>query len=263
MEQQKPQPKAPRPKLNLPFRRRRFDAGEWAYDHRVAILVTVVAYVIFGVAFVTADIIVSRRDAQSEILLDLTDLAELQEELRRAQELNKLLNERYDDSPASNRISNDDALDEELEDHRTDASKIYSEADEVQQRLRQNADAYAEGLNAEREILNRRYEGEKEGESKRVRGKVTVSYSLGNPLRHALSMPVPSYMCEGGGEVVVNITVDRDGYVISAKVDDRRSEKNACLREAALQKAEESVFNANVDAPAKQHGTIEYLFISQ
>jgi hypothetical protein len=111
MEQQKPQPKAPRPKLNLPFKRRRFDAGEWAYDHRVAILVTVVAYVIFGVAFVTADIIVSRRDAQSEILLDLTDLAELQEELRRAQELNKLLNERYDDSPASNRISNEDALD--------------------------------------------------------------------------------------------------------------------------------------------------------
>lgn len=263
MEQQKPQKRAPRPKLNLPYGRKRFDAGEWAYDHRIAILATVIAYVIFGVTFVTADIVVSRSQAQSEIILDLTDLAELQEELKRAQELNDLLNEQYDNSPATNRISNEDALDETLEDHRTDASKIYSDADEVQRRLQQNADAYAEGLRQEREILDRRYEGEDEANSKRIRGKVTVSYSLGNPLRHALRMPVPSYMCEGGGQVVVNIVVDRDGYVLSAKVNERESEKNECLREAALQKAEESVFNANVDAPAKQHGTIEYLFISQ
>lgn len=276
MAEQKPQNKPPqrptqnaraqqprRPRLDLPFRRRKFDAAEWAYDHRVAVLATVVAYVIFGVTFVTADIVVSQRQTQSEILLDLTDLAELQEELRRAQELNDLLNEQYDNQPAENRVSNENALDENLEDHRTNASEIYSEADKIQERLRQNADAYAEGLRAEKEILDRRYEGEDNLKSERVRGKVTVSYSLSSPVRHARVMPVPSYMCEGGGSVVVNITVDRDGYVVSAKVDDRRSEKNACLREAALQKAEESVFNADVAAPAKQHGTIEYLFISQ
>lgn len=252
-----------KPRLDLPFRRRKFDAAEWAYDHRVAILATVVAYVIFGVTFVTADIVVSQRQTQSEILLDLTDLAELQEELRRAQELNDLLNEQYDNQPAENRVSNENALDENLEDHRTNASEIYSEADKVQERLRQNADDYAAGLRAEQEILDRRYEGEDNLKSERVRGKVTVSYSLSSPVRHARVMPVPSYMCEGGGSVVVKITVDRDGYVLSAKVDDRRSEKNACLREAALQKAEESVFNADVTAPAKQNGTIEYLFISQ
>lgn len=263
MEQQKPQNKTSRPKLNLPFRRKQFDPGEWAYDHRIAILATVAAYVIFGVTFVSAEVVVSRREAQSEILLDLTDLAELQEELRRAQELNDLLNEKYDNSPATNQISNENALDESLEDHRTNASEIYSEADEVQQRVRDNADAYAAGLQAEREILNRHYEGEGNIENQRIKGKVTVSYSLSEPVRHALQMPVPSYMCEGGGEVVVNIEVDRDGYVLRASIDERRSEKNECLRQAALQKAEDSVFNADVNAPAKQHGTIEYLFISQ
>ncbi|MBQ8334848.1 MAG: hypothetical protein IJY45_01505, partial [Tidjanibacter sp.] len=55
-----------KPRLDLPFRRRKFDAAEWAYDHRVAILATVVAYVIFGVTFVTADIVVSQRQTQSE-----------------------------------------------------------------------------------------------------------------------------------------------------------------------------------------------------
>ena len=263
MESPKPKNRGSQPRLNLPFKRKRFDAGEWAYDHRVAILATVAAYVIFGVTFVSAEIVVNNRNAQSEIMLDLTDLEALQEELRRAQELNDLLNEKYDNSPATNQISNENALDENLEDHRTDASKIYSDADEVQERVRQNASDYAAGLQAEREILDRHYEGEGEIENKRVRGKVTVSYSLSAPVRHALKMPVPSYMCEGGGEVIVNIVVDRDGYVMSADVDERQSAKNNCLREAALDKAKESVFNADVNAPAKQRGTIEYLFISQ
>lgn len=258
--QRKEAPK--RPKLNLPFTRRRVDVGVWAYDHRVAILIVVAAYVLFGVAFVAADVVVSSKQSQAEIMLDLTDLEALQEELRRAQELNKLLNERYDNSPTSNRISNENALDDNLEDHRTDASKIYSEADEVQQRIRDNAEAYALGLEGERKILDQHYEGEKI-ENRKVRGNVTVSFSLANPVRYAIKMPVPAYMCEGGGEVVVDIVVNTSGEVIDCKINDDFSAKNNCLREAALSKAGSSLFNADPSAPTRQRGTISYLFVAQ
>lgn len=251
-----------RPKLNLPFARRRVDVGVWAYDHRVAILIVVAAYVLFGVAFVAADVVVSSKQSQTEIMLDLTDLEALQEELRRAQELNKLLNERYDNSPTTNRISNENALDDNLEDHRTDAREIYSEADEVQQRLRDNAETYALGLEGERKILDQRYEGEKI-ENRKVRGNVTVSFSLANPVRYAIKMPVPAYMCEGGGEVVVDIVVNTSGEVVDCKINDALSAKNSCLREAALSKAGSSLFNADPSAPARQKGTIEYMFVAQ
>lgn len=252
-----------RPKLDLPFKRRKFNLAIWAYDHSTAILATVVAYVLFGVAFVTADIVISNKSAEAEIMIDLTDLERLQEELERAQELNRLLNEQYEQSEVSNQISNENALDETLEDHRTDAAKLYGEAERVQERVRENAANYAEGLEAEQKLLNRHYEGEGELENKKVRGKVTVSYSLSNPVRHALRMPVPAYMCQGGGEVVVNITVNRDGAVLSAEIDESLSEPNNCLREAALEKAAASLFNADDSAPARQRGTISYLFISQ
>lgn len=259
-QQQKRAPKPPR--LNLPFSSKRVDVGVWAYDHRVAILIVVVAYVLFGVAFVAADVVVSRKESQSEIVMDFEDLEALQEELRRAQELNKLLNERYEDSEVSNRISNENALDDRLEDHRTDAREIYSEADEVQQRVRDNAANYALGLERERQILEEHYEGEKI-ENRKVRGNVTVSYSLSAPVRHAVKMPVPAYMCEGGGEVIVNIVVNPSGEVVDCRVDDALSARNSCLREAALSKATLTLFNADSSAPARQKGTISYLFIAQ
>ena len=251
-----------KPRLVLPFGRRKKDPAMWAYEHRTSILITVAAYVLFGVAFVAADVVVSKRETQSEILLDLTDLAELQKELERAQELNRMLNERYDNADVSNRISNENALDDNLEDHRTDARSIYAEADRVQQSVRDNAADYALGLERERELLDQHYEGE-QIENKRIRGNVTVSFSLSNPVRNAVRMPVPAYMCEGGGEVVVEITVNTSGEVIDCKVVERESTKNSCLREAALAKAGESLFNADPSAPARQKGTISYLFVAQ
>ena len=263
MEQsRKPTHRPSRPRLNLPFARKRVDVGVWAYDHRVAILVTVVAYVLFGVAFVAADVIIERKNSQTEIMIDLADLEALQQELERAQELNRLLNERHEQSPVSNRISNENALDESLEDHRTNAREIYAEADEVQQRIRDNAADYALGLDRERQILDQRYEGEKI-ENRKVRGNVTVSYSLSKPVRHALKMPVPAYMCEGGGDVVVDIVVNPSGDVVECRINDALSAHNSCLREAALSRASESLFNADPTAPARQRGVIEYQFIAQ
>ena len=57
--------KTPRkPKLKLPFDNRREDAGSWAYDHRVGLCVTLIAYLVLMIVFVSSKIVVGRRASQ-------------------------------------------------------------------------------------------------------------------------------------------------------------------------------------------------------
>ena len=251
-----------RPKLNLPFVRRRTSVPVWVYKHRHAICVTLIGYLLFGIVFMTVKVVIHKKTAVQEIIVDLTDLEKLQQELERAQELNRVLNERYDSSTADNSISNEYAEERRDNPNRSNAKDLYEEADRVQKRVRQNASDYQQGLDEERAIRDRRRAGD-QAESRRVKGKVTVSYSLSDPLRHARIMPVPSYMCEGGGQVVVNITVNRNGQVVAAEIDASESESNHCLRSAALEKARISLFNADASAPDRQKGTITYQFVPQ
>ena len=71
---------------------------------------------------------------------------------------------------------------------------------------------------------------------------------------------IPAYRCEAGGEVVVQIAVDRGGEVLSARV---LSGGDECMRETALAAARASLFNIDASAPARQTGTVTYLFIPQ
>ena len=73
-------------------------------------------------------------------------------------------------------------------------------------------------------------------------------------------LAVPAYKCEGGGEVVVEITVNRAGDVTNARVVEGGDE---CMRSSALGSARRSRFNIDDSAPARQQGTITYIFIPQ
>ena len=81
--------------------------------------------------------------------------------------------------------------------------------------------------------------------------------------RKATHLPIPAYRCVGAGEVTVIITVNNQGTVVDAKVDDGASSKDGCLRSFATRAARLSKFNASTTAPARQLGTITYLFIAQ
>ena len=121
----------------------------------------------------------------------------------------------------------------------------------------------AEARLAEAEAIRRRRERTDErGESsdRKVQGRVTVSFSLVDPVRHARHLVVPAYQCEGGGEVVVRITVNRAGEVTHASV---ASGGDDCMRETAVRAARNSVFDINDAAPARHTGTITYIFIPQ
>ena len=99
-----------------------------------------------------------------------------------------------------------------------------------------------------------------ERQDRKVKGRVTVSFSLTNPVRTSRWLEVPAYRCEGGGEVVVSITVNRAGEVTAARIEEGGDD---CMREAALRAANISTFNIDPAAPARHQGTITYTFIPQ
>lgn len=95
-----------------------------------------------------------------------------------------------------------------------------------------------------------------------VEGKTNISYRLAN--RYDVSMFVPVYLCQFGGEVTVNIVVNREGKVVSSKVDNETSKStDPCLHKAALKAARNTSFNSSAKAPRLQKGSITFQFIAQ
>lgn len=253
------------PPLRLPFDGRREDAGSWAYDHRVGLCVTIIAYLVLGIVFVGAKISLSGRSHQQGIIVDLQSLEALQREHDRLEEeVRRKSRENFDWRSIRNLSSNENALNENLKDDRgTDASALNETADEAERRMRANRDAYERGVAEARAIRDRKDEPEKRDpkeENRRVKGRVTVSFSFVNPLRYSRRLIKPAYRCEGGGEVVVDTVIDQNGEVISAQV---LSGGDECMRRTALEAARNSLFDINESAPPRQRGTITYIFIPQ
>ena len=90
-------PQAPRrPRLRLPFDNRREDAGTWAYDHRIGLCVTLIAYLALMIVFVSSKIVVGARSHQQGMYVDLQSLAELeQEKARLEREVNSSHSRKY------------------------------------------------------------------------------------------------------------------------------------------------------------------------
>ena len=223
----KPQP-ARRPRIKLPFDKRREDVGSWTYDHRIGLCVTIIAYLVLMIVFVSSKIVVGGRSHQQGMFIDLQTLAEMEQERDRLERevRERQQQEDIDWRSIRNQASNENALNEKLRDDRgTNAAALNEAAAEAEARMR-----------------------------------VPVTFSLTNPVRTSHRLGVPAYLCEGGGEVVVAVTVDRAGKVIGARVNEGGDD---CMRDEALRAARNSVFNIDNAAPAKQTGTITYIFIPQ
>lgn len=106
-------------------------------------------------------------------------------------------------------------------------------------------------------------EGMSREEAKRssFKGKSNILYKLGN--RYHLQLPIPVYLAQGGGEVVVDITVDRSGAVMIATPRGNASLSDPMILAYAKQAAEKTLFNSDNSAPEKESGTITYLFVAQ
>lgn len=254
-------------RLHLPFENRHKDAGEWAYDHRVGLSVMIICYLVLGIVFVGSKIILNDKPHLQGIYIDLQDLetlAEEKERLEREVEM-KQLQANMDWSSVRNLTSNEALLNDNLKDDRgTRTEALNASAREIAEGMESNRAAYEAGLAEAEAILDKgRAKSEDkttEGQDSKFKGNVTVSFVLKDPVRTKRHLVVPAYRCEGGGEVVVAITVNRGGEVTAAKVVSGGDES---MREAALDAAWKSLFNIDMSAPERHNGTITYLFIPQ
>ena len=90
--------------------------------------------------------------------------------------------------------------------------------------------------------------------------KSSISFSLVNRTR--VHIPIPVYLCENNGRIVVSITVSAKGNVVDAYVNTASNSSNECLIEHALEYAKESVFSADA-SKATQIGSITFSFIGK
>ena len=256
-------PRKRQPRLRLPFDNRREDPVNWIYDNRIGLCVTIIVYLVVSIVFVSAKIGASKREAPNTIYIDLGAVELLEQERDRLLEEVKRKNSEIDWKSIRNTASNENALNETLEDEKgTDVSELNAAAEAIEKERQANREAYERGLREAKAIGENRQQGSGENEKKDVKrkGMVTVSFSLTNPTRYSRHLVKPAYRCEGGGEVIVSIVVNQRGEVISATATSGGDE---CMRQTAVESARNSRFDINNAAPAKQQGTITYIFIPQ
>ena len=262
---QKTQPKSTRPRqarLRLPFDNRKEDPVSWIYDNRVGLCVTIIVYLVMSIVFVSAKIGASKRAVNETMYIDLGAVELISEELERLKEEVRKKSD-VDWRSVRNLSSNENALNENLEDEKgTDVSELNAAAEAIEKERRANQEAYERGLREANSIGKNPTKGESDKEQKdtKRKGSVTVSFSFKDPIRYSRHLVKPAYRCEGGGEVVVSVVVNQRGEIISASVISGGDE---CMRQTAIESARNSRFDINNAAPAKQQGTITYIFIPQ
>ena len=102
-------------------------------------------------------------------------------------------------------------------------------------------------------------ESQNRGEG-RGTGNAGISYSLAG--RGVQNLPLPRYDYQGGGRVVVEVSVDRSGRVTNAVPGFRGSNTlDEYLLRVAREAALEARFEPKDDAPEIQKGTITYNFV--
>lgn len=255
-----------RQRLRLPFDDRKQDAGGWAYDHRIGLSVTLIVYLLIGIAFFSSKILLGTRSSQQGFYIDLQTVEMLEQERDRLEEAVRRANSQIDWSSIRNTSSNENALNERLADDRnTNTAQLNASAAAVEERMRANREAFEAGLSAahqagERKDDDTKSKSDTDSKDSRVKGRVTVSFSFSNPVRYSRHLIKPAYRCEGGGQVDVAVEIDRTGKVLSAEVTYGGDE---CMRQTAIESARNSRFDHNDSAPPRQRGKITYIFIPQ
>jgi len=111
----------------------------------------------------------------------------------------------------------------------------------------------------DRSTSNHNNNATEQGGNTSYSGPVTASFTLtGRSIKQA---PKPTYKCKGAGTVVINITVDEWGKVVSAKLDESRSSKDACLSSESVAYAQRWLFSGS--SSKAQSGTISFTFSAQ
>ena len=225
--------------------------------------------VIFHLVVIIICLLTARQRVASEetsFVLDFSKLEEIeriekQEELKAqaSKELEDLLSGKASSSAYRN-VAVDRSSQALKDDRFKNPNQVYDEARELQRKLDASRAAALREQGAD-DAAQASQDNLPDSNAPQYKGPSVISYSLDG--RKALSLPVPAYKCQGGGDVSVQIAVNRKGYVVSAAVIESVSSSDECLVRSAVAAAKRSRFRASSSAAEKQIGEIVYRFIAQ
>ena len=92
-------------------------------------------------------------------------------------------------------------------------------------------------------------------------GESNIVYYLEN--RYHISLPIPVYLSQDGGKIVVDIVVNQNGKVLEATPRKNQKIRDEQIFIYAQTAALGTIFNADKTASSKQKGTIHYTFMAQ
>jgi len=156
---------------------------------------------------------------------------------------------------AFNETSKQEALEDAEFEKRLEEIRSRNNAKEVQEEPKESEDKSTPDENPAFKDINDIINKQKNRNNSNKNS--SISYSLVD--REHTFLPTPVYLCEYGGKIVINITVNHEGNVIDAYVNNSSASSNGCLIDSALEYAKASQFNPDT-TKATQLGTITFLF---
>ena len=230
-------------------------------EDRAGLYTTVIVHLVVLIILLAAGLGASLKRSEDSFVLDFTKLEEA-EQLRQELSFREQISRRLDEmlsaggaEPVRNVAVDRGAL---KDDRGTDAEQLYKDAERLRQELKGGFEAPSEDEVA---VPEKKRPAEQKAKDKPYSGPSVVSYELQG--RKASRLPIPAYRCMGAGQVTVLITVDPQGNVTGARIDEATSSPDGCLRAFAVRAARLSKFSASASAPARQGGNIIYSFIAQ
>ena len=229
-------------------------------DDRAGLYITIIVHLLILIILMGIKLGTTLKK-ESSFVLDFTKLEQI-EKLQKELDLKQAINERLNEmlaggyEPVRNIAVDRSALKDDRHSSE-DAEQLYKDAE----KLKHDLQTPAEIPEVNEVIAAPEPKKEKPREEPKYSGPSVLSYELEG--RKASRLPIPAYRCLGAGEVRVNITVDRQGTVVNAKVDDGSSASDGCLRSFAVRAARMSKFSMSTTAPDRQQGYIIYQFVAQ
>lgn len=244
--------------------------GEWFYTHRVGLIVVFLCFMVGGTWLATARYSFELPPVEYivEFVDDAPTEAEVAELKRQRDELQAEIDRRLQQVQNVKNLQSNDAAEEAGSSNQLGHdSQTQEMMDKIASDMRANRSEYESGMREVSEI-GKGGEGQGAGNEKgdgdkgKFKGAVTVAYNFEKPVRHHRDLYVPAYKTKGGGVVVVDVWLDRNGTVTQARIQSStNSELNASALAAARHR--KTLFRIDDTAPESHRGTITYTFVAQ
>ena len=234
------------------------------FDKHKALIITSLLFAVLFLALYNLNM-ANKKKAAGEMLVDLEQFQkekapeeepEEQEEQPQQQRRNVQTNKAYNEDKEARDADMKNKLDEIFQ--KNSASQEAEESEDTQgvgnyQVNKKTADRKKDASNGDDS-------SEESSQKSAVYDYSSISFSLKG--RRAVKIPNPVYTCDVAGKIVINISVDANGFVIDTSLNKGSSTSgNECLVERAMEYAAGARFS-KLAGKNEQPGTITYYFKS-